>query len=73
MVNSQPKLGSLGVILAASAADPGLLDAVADAGGSGVQAGPGVIAHFPSAVAAVECARGWRHSNSAPAPIAIAL
>jgi adenylate cyclase len=73
MVISQANRGGLGVILAADAAQSGLVDAAAAAGGSAVLAGPGVIAHFSSAVAALECAVDWRRSQATPPAMAISL
>jgi adenylate cyclase len=73
MVNSQPDRSGLGVILAADAADSGLLDAVVAAGATAVLAGSGVIAHFTSAVTAVECAADWRRSNPNPPAANIAM
>ena len=73
MVNSQPKGGELGVILAADATESGLVDAAVADGASAVLTGSGVIAHFSSAVAAVECVTDWRRSQATPPAMAISL
>ena len=73
MAVTQSGQGRLGVILAAATADPALVEAVALAGGSAVVTGANVIAHFSSAVSAMECALAWRRTQAAPAAIAVSL
>jgi len=73
MAATQSGQGRLGVILVAATADPGLVDAVGLAGGSAVVTEPGVIAHFSSAVSAMECALAWRRTQDAPPAIAISV
>ncbi len=59
-MSAPPEKSTIRVVLAADSADAGLGEAAAHHGGRVVDAGPPLVAVFPSAVDALGCALDWR-------------